>query len=175
MASIPDSVLRSPTAFNASVFRICTPVFANVRDAISGNGAYFAAGRYHAKSAFRIVYTATSIEQAWAEYFGTTLRAGMAAKDLLPVTVFAIEARLSRVLDLTDKAVRKAMGVTLVSLLEGNWAVPQRIGQSAFDAGFEALLVPSKSGAPNLDVLVNNILPGSTFEILNVNKLPLPR
>lgn len=172
MASIPDAVLLSPATFQTTVFRICPPVFANVRDAISGNGAYFAPGRYHTKSAFRIVYTATSLEQAWAEYFGTLRHAGMAVEDLLPVTVFAIETRLSRVLDLTDDSVRNALGVSLDGLLADDWILPQEIGKTAFDVGYEALLVPSKTGEANLNVLVENLLPGSTFEIRNADKLP---
>ncbi|WP_184198245.1 RES family NAD+ phosphorylase [Armatimonas rosea] len=173
MVSIPDSVLANPAQYNGLCYRISAPRYANVRDALSGAGALRVAGRYHERGAFRLVYTATTFEVAQAEYFHTVSRAGFVIADLLPVTIFAITAQLSKVLDLTEDTVLTELGLTS-DLLLGDWVLPQALGQAAKDAGYEAILAPSTHGGVNLNIFVENLLPTSTFEVRNPDKLTLP-
>jgi RES domain-containing protein len=74
----------------------------------------------------------------------------------LPRTIIGIKIKLSRVLDLTNSAVRKRLGIEKKLLIQMGWeyeqevlnqeAVTQVIGRLARDVGFEGILVPSAHG-----------------------------
>lgn len=86
-------------------------------------------------------------------------------------------ANLSRVLDLTDRAVRAQLGVTKADLYapwlldqsRGRFPITQRIGQAAHDERFEAILSPSdahRSGI-NLIVIYPTLLQTSSLTVIS--------
>lgn len=113
---------------------------------------------------------------AYIRYYGLPAQAAM------PRTFVAVKVRLSKVLDLTDGRIRQSLGLSLARMREADWrsdmrrgraSITQVVGQAAFDAGLEGLLVPSAatSGATNLVCFVDNVLSSSRIEIISADEL----
>ncbi len=172
-------LVASERAFEGTCFRCLSPRYANVRDAISGEGSRYAAGRFHVKGAFLIVYTACSLDLALWEYTHTARSRGFDVAQLLPVMLLSLEVKLTRVLDLTDAATRRALKINLPTVRMGSWEISegesatQQIGRLASEAGFEAILAPSAGKRNNLNVLPANLSPDSIFRIINEQELPV--
>jgi len=104
----------------------------------------------------------------------------------LPCITVGIEAKLSRVLDLTDATIRRRLGITKQSMSMPDWekrqnldeqeAFTQQIGRLARDTGFEAILVPSAATrGKNLDVFPDRLLEGSYLRAIDRHLLPPER
>ena len=165
-------------AFSGYCFRYVTPKYSSSLDAFSGAGSLKVSGRFHVKGNFVIVYTSTELKTAEWEYFHTARSAGIDTTFLLPCTVISATVKLSRVLNLTDAKVRRVLKVTLKELCGSTWdgslkeTLTQAIGRFAYEAGFEAVLVPSVGGGQNLNIFRQNLLAASSLEIINADKLP---
>lgn len=179
-----DSALQvlvlSAVSYQGRVFRILTPLYANKRDALSGLGSLPASGRFHAKGAFLIAYTGCTLPQAEWEYSHTARNAGITREESLPLTTLSADAHLSKVLDLTNRAVRRRLKVTQKELSQKAWqassseTLTQAIGRLAHQHGFEAILTPSAGFGNNLNLLPQNYLPDSFVRIIHEDRLPPP-
>jgi RES domain-containing protein len=101
----------------------------------------------------------------------------------MPRVIVSLEARLARVLNLTDSTIRRILGVSRRRLLDEPWrekqkmgreALTQAIGRLGFDAEWEGLLVPSaaRRGGINLIVFPANLdAPASWLRITNKAEL----
>ncbi len=173
-----SALFASAGGYSGYCFRLVKPQHGTRSDTFSGAGSRFASGRFHVKGQFVIVYTGTSLETAQWEYFHTARSVGIDPAFLLPCTAVSAAVTLSKVLDLTDARVRRALQVTLRELRSAGWSGssaetgPQLLGRLAHAAGFEALLVPSAGGGQNLNILRQNLRPGSAVDILNAGELP---
>lgn len=169
-----------PALFDGYCFRVTKPRFGNRCDAFSGAGSLYASGRFNVQGKFLVVYTSCSFEGANWEYTHTARSSNVDLASLLPISTLSVRVQLSKVLDLTSQRVRRALRITLADLRSQDWvsspdeALTQAIGRLAFEAGFEAILVPSAAGSPNLNILPANLLPGSVLEIVNESELPPP-
>jgi RES domain-containing protein len=78
----------------------------------------------------------------------------------------SVTAKLHRVLDLTDLAVLKQLGLQPEDLVVPHWDQTQELGRLAREAGFEALLVPS-AAAPgtNLVLFPDQLDPASSVHL----------
>jgi hypothetical protein len=93
----------------------------------------------------------------------------------LPCTIVGIKVKLSRVLDLTNSKVCRAIGIEKSVLIETDWGKTQIIGRFAKEAGFEAILVPSAVWkGKNLDIFPDGLLPSSQASVVNLDSLQLP-
>jgi RES domain-containing protein len=103
----------------------------------------------------------------------------------MPLVMVAVDAKLSRVLDLTLPDVRRAMRLSLARMLEEDWeeqqkkgeeALTQAVARLAHEHGLQAMLVPSArlKGEKNLVIFPEN-LPAGALKIQNVGKLPEPK
>ena len=160
------------------VFRIMTPLYANKEDALSGKGSRRASGRFHVKGAFLIAYTGCTLPQAEWEYSNTSRNSGITREDSLPLTTLSAEVNFNKVLDLADRAVRRRLKVTKQDLCQSIWStspdetLTQAIGRLAHRHGFEAIITPSAGPGDNLNILPQNLLPGSFVHIINEDRLP---
>ncbi len=160
------------------VFRIMTPLYANKVDALSGEGSRRASGRFHVKGTFLIAYTGCTLPQAEWEYSNTSRNSGIAREDSLPVTTLSADVNFTKVLDLTDRAVRRQLKVTKQDLSQSTWGaspdetLTQILGRLAHQHGFEAIITPSAGPGNNLNILPQNRLPGSFVHIINEDRLP---
>lgn len=170
----------SPEAYSGYCYRCVKPQYSSRLNAFSGEGSRKASGRFHVKGQFILLYTGTTLEAAQWEYFNTARSIGIDTAHLLPVTAIGAEIVLSKVLNLSRADVRSTLKITLKQLQETNWslspdeALTQLVGRLAFEAGFEAMRVPSLGGGQNLNVFRQNLLPGSSLQIVNEAELPAP-
>ena len=102
----------------------------------------------------------------------------------MPYVSVGIRGTLRSALDLTAGSVRKSLGVSLARMRDDGWrkagareSLTQAVGRLAFEAGAEAVVVPSsadREGA-NLVVFPGNLrAPGSRLRIVNRDQLPTP-
>ena len=172
----------SARAWAGTVFRSATPRYATASDLVSGAGARTYGGRWNPPHALAVVYASTTPETALAEALRQARTAGIPDAAVLPRTFAALRVRVGRVLDLTDAAVRKVFGLSAAELVDADWesdnaagveALTQALGRAAFQAGFQALLVPS-AAAPdgaNLVVFPDRLSPRDELYALSAQRL----
>ncbi len=173
-------LVASAEAYSGYCFRCVKPQYSSRLDAFSGAGSRKASGRFHVKGRFNLVYTSTTLEAAQWEYLNTARSIGTDTAYLLPLTAIGADVVLSKVLNLSSAATRNILKITLKQLRETNWSsssqetLTQLLGRLAFEAGFEAMLVPSAGGGQNLNIFRQNLLSGSSLQIINEGELPIP-
>lgn len=103
----------------------------------------------------------------------------------MPRVFVAIEMKLKRVVDLRESNVRQRLHVSNDTMTSIDWRkevkaghlpVTQAIGQAAFEAGVEGLIVPSAAQSDGFNVLAfpKNLKKGSKLQILNADSLGSP-
>ena len=173
-------------SFSMVCYRNVSLQYANRRDIVSAQGSINAGGRFNFKGAFDVLYLSCDLHTCLEETTKSLQRPGFEVAMLLPCVVIGIEVKLRRILDLTNGATRRKLGVTKNSLIATDWeknqniyhqeAFTQQLGRLAREAGFEAIFVPSAvTRGKNLDVFPDRLLPGSSLKIINRSRLPLPK
>ena len=117
----------------------------------------------------RPMYLAEDPEVALLEAHGRFLNT-LGRADIPAFVVFPVQVELSRVLDLTSERILQHLGIEPMSLT-GDWrrqqgqALTQRLGEDAFEAGFEAILYPSARvpGRTNLVLFTAQLAEGDHF------------
>ena len=165
----------SGRAFSGTVYRFISPRFAKPEDVVSGAGGLSASGRWNLKGAYPISYTSLDPETALSETLAHARFFRLPIASSLPKTLVSIDTRLSNVLDLTDGNLRRRLILSSQTIQTHNWrlanqhleeALTQAWGRCFFEAGHEAVLVPSAtSRGKNLIVYPSNVDAKSTFEV----------
>ncbi|CAN5734917.1 hypothetical protein BH11VER1_BH11VER1_08190 [soil metagenome] len=170
-------------AFNSELFRFIHPTYSKAADIIDGAGALHAAGRWNAKGAARLSYTAMTPQTALGEALAHVNYYRLPLVKALPRVLVALRLKAKRVLDLRDGTVRKVLKLSEDTIRELDWraenqkgieAMTQAWGRAFAVAGFEAVIVPSAADIAGANVLVypENLLPGSRFEVESEVKWP---
>jgi RES domain-containing protein len=165
-----------PRPWSGVVFRSASPAYAGSRDLLSGEGVRRYGGRWNPPGSLAAVYASTTPETALAEALAQFRRYGIPDREAMPRVLTALEARLSRLLDLTDGSVRRLLRVSRRRMAGEPWralqergreAVTQAIGRAAFEAGVEGLLTPSAAARKgvNLVVFPEALRPGSSLAV----------
>lgn len=170
------------TLFQGVIVRSTTPKYATETDLVTGEGSRRYGGRWN-PIGVAAVYGSLTPETAMAETLAHHRYFQLPVEAAMPRTFVAIEARLRRVLDLTDGAVRQRLRVSERRLTSADWrrdndagreALTQAIGYAAFMIGFEAIRAPSahdKTGTGNLVIFPENLLKSSWLEVRNPDAL----
>ena len=164
------------------VFRVTDSTYANLRDVTSGEGARQAGARWNPKGSFRTLYFSLTPETALAEVLAHRRSQNVPDAETTPVTLIACHVQVTRVLDLTDRGIRRLLGITVGQVTGEPWravqhggqeALTQAIGRLACEAGIEGLLVPSaaRAKAANL-VLFPDQLTADQLAVVHPEKLP---
>jgi RES domain-containing protein len=111
---------------------------------------------------FRTLYFALDPETALAEVLHHHRSQAVPDAEATPVTLFACRVDVERLLDLTDRRVRRLLGVSLRQLKQlwrptqhaGQEALTQAIGRLARAHGFQGLLAPSARRRAGMNVIV---------------------
>jgi len=183
LLSIISRVEATAVAFKGVLFRACSPEYANLRDLLAGEGARKFGGRWNPPGSFPVVYLAQSMEGAIAETVGVAGHYGFDPATRLPMTLVAVDARLDRVLDLTNAAVRKALKVTIADMhrcpwrdqnIAGNEALTQALGRAAHAAGLQGIRVTSsvRRTLLNVNVFPKNLPGTDNLKIRRADRLP---
>lgn len=167
--------------FEGTAYRSTTPRYATETDAVSGEGSSKYGGRWNPVGLVTI-YASLSLETAMAETLAYARYYRLPVQSVMPRTFIALKVQVQRLLDLTQEQVREALPMTEDSLLRSDWrremvrgeiAITQAIGRAAYDAGLEAILVPSaaQKGGQNLIAFPTAFLRGSHIDVLDADRL----
>jgi RES domain-containing protein len=116
-------------AWRGTLFRLQTVDFPAPEDVLSGEGARGRGGRWN-RPGIATVYGSTTDTTALEECKAHDRYYGVETKG--PRLLVAVEAKLTRALDLTAPAIRRAMGVTLPELGAEDWRKLQAAGKESF-------------------------------------------
>lgn len=146
--------------WSGTFFRFHTVEFPTAKDVLSGEGASWRGGRWNAPG-LATLYGSTTDTTALEECKANDRYYGVETKS--PRLLVAVEARLSRMLDLTRPDTRRAMGVTLTELAAEDWrkllaagreSFTQAIGRAVAAVGGSGLLTRSASAYRGVNVIV---------------------
>jgi RES domain-containing protein len=161
-----------------TVFRFQTVDFPAPKDVLSGEGARQHGGRWNPPgqaTLYGSTKDATALEECKANdrYYGVVTKG--------PRLLVAIEARLTRVLDLTMPAMRRNMGVTLAELASEDWrkllaagreSLTQAVGRAVVASGGSGLLVRSSAVPRGVNVVMfPGINVGDCSEVVGGDRL----
>jgi RES domain-containing protein len=164
------------SSWSGVAYRSVEPGKADPVEILSGQGSFHNGGRWNAPGSFRAVYASLSPELATNETMAYFRYYGFADHEAMPRLMVAIEFKLSRVLDLTARAVRRKLKVTLSEIKAEDWrklqdrgleSLTQALGRAAFADGLEGLIVPSSRvrGGVNVVYLPDNKRRGSAARV----------
>jgi len=162
--------------WRGTIYRSTTPAYAASKDMLSGEGSRRYGGRWNAPGTFPAVYGSLDPETAMAEALAHFRYYGIPLESAMPRIFVAIDVLLSRVLDLRDRQVLRALGVTRARIVHCNWRalgaegerpVTQIIGEAACTVSLEAILVPSsaRNGGSNLVAFPGSLGPAARLTI----------
>lgn len=95
--------------------------------------------RFNAAGEFGVLYVSLDPDTPFRELRRQAERDGSSVLDLLPRTLFALDVKLERVLDLTREEVRARVGISREDLYASDWRACQVVGRDAREAGYEAI------------------------------------
>lgn len=164
--------------WSGTLFRCQTVDFPAPEDVLSGAGAKHRGGRWNPPGVATL-YGSTTDATALEESKANDRYAGIVNRS--PRLLVAVEARLTRVLDLTSAPVRRALGVTLAELTAEDWrklmergqeSFTQTLGRVVFQAGASGILARSAAVVGvNVVVFPGNVGKEESVTVVEGNKL----
>jgi RES domain-containing protein len=130
-ADFQDTLAKHPEwlkAWSGNFFRFQTIDFPGAKDVLSGAGARHWGGRWN-RPGIAAVYGSTTDTTALEECKANDRYYGVESKSAR--LLVAIEAQLTRALDLTDSGIRRTLGITLEELAVEDWRKLSRVGQES--------------------------------------------
>lgn len=167
-AELCDEFLDHPdwfTPWTGALFRFQTVEFPAAKDILSGKGAGDRGGRWNPVG-LRTLYGSTTDTTALEECKANDRYYGIITKG--PRLLVAIEAHLTRALDLTNPEIRRALDITLTELAAEDWrklqaagkeSLAQVLGRAVAETGGSGLLARSAAVRRGVNVA---IFPGIT-------------
>lgn len=170
-----------PTRMEVTAYRSATPEYAQQTDLLTGDGSRLHGSRWNPPG-IAAVYASLAPETAMEESLAHFRYYGIALHAAMPRIFVAIQAKLSKVVDLTQGANRKRLLIAEQRLLECDWRkemasgtapLSQLVGQAASEAGLEALLVRSATDATGRNIVIfpDNLRKASHLSVLSPGKL----
>lgn len=160
------------------LFRFQTVDHPLAKDILSGKGAAWRGGRWNPPGQATI-YGSTTDTTALEECKANDRYYGIVTKG--PRLLVAIEANLSRVLDLTDADIRRALDLSLTELAAEDWrkllaaakeSLTQVIGRAVAETGGSGLLARSSAVQRGVNVAIfPGAGPGDHLEVVEGAKL----
>jgi RES domain-containing protein len=170
--------------WEGTAYRVAATRRANAGDLLAGIGSRLTGGRWTPLGAFPATYLSCDYRTAVEEYLAGNRRRGLPPSAATPFVVTAVDARLTRILDVTDGRVRRRLRVSEHRMLQEPWwdiqargkeAATQAIGRLVRAAGIKGLVVPSSalSGGANLVIFPDNlVIDEDVLDVVNADLLP---
>jgi RES domain-containing protein len=148
------------TPWSGLLFRFQTVDYPYAKDILSGKGAAWRGARWNLPG-YNTVYGSTTDATALEECKANDRYYGIVTKG--PRLLVAIEAQLTRVLDLTDPGIRRSLDLTLTELAAEDWrklqaagkeSLTQVIGRAVAETGGSGLLARSAAVHRGVNVAI---------------------
>jgi RES domain-containing protein len=171
-------------SWSGEVYRSASPRYANKDDLLTGAGSKTAGGRWNPPNSFRTIYTSLDPHTALDEVLAHFVYYRLPIARAMPRVIVALETCFQRILNLTNSAIRRLLGVSERRLRDEPWrtmqkkgreALTQALGRLAFDAGWEGILVSSAASKNGVNLIIfpaNLDAPGSWLQIMRKDDLP---
>lgn len=164
-------------------FRATLPKWMSEPYRNTGVGSVLAGGRWNCRNLFPAIYYSTTAATVAAEADAEAIRQGWPAGAIRPQTRAAFQINVQSLADLTDAAVRKALGISLADISNCDWqteqaagreALTQAVARAAFERLAEGLIVPSVriKGGVNIVLFLQHLRPGSQVTAHHANQIP---
>jgi RES domain-containing protein len=161
------------TRFEGVCFRHSAARYATVDEGTLEASAR-AGGRFNPVGEFGAVYVALDQETALAELERRIERTGLPGKHVRSRMMLRLQARLRKVLDLTDSEVRRRLDLSLEELIGPQWGRAQEVAREARREGYTAIRYPSATGAgQNMAIFLDRLGPEERLKIEEVEELSL--
>jgi RES domain-containing protein len=180
-AELRDEFRAHPEWFapwSGLLFRFQTVDYPLASDILSGKGAAWRGGRWN-PSGLATVYGSTTDTTALEECKANDRYYGIVTKS--PRLLVAIEAQLTRVLDLTHPGIRRALDLTLAELAAEDWrkllaadkeSLTQVLGRAVAETGGSGLLARSSAVHQGVNgVIFPGICQGDRLQVVEGEKL----
>lgn len=174
-----DALLSNSVSIDQRFFRMVNPRWCKDSDIVSGEGGKRDSGRWNVRGICRCSYASKTPETALEESLSRVRHDHLPDEKALPRTLVCIELKASKVLDLTDGAIRQRLKVSLKRMTDSKqWlydnyhnqeSLTQAIGRAAFLADLEAIIVPSAADQPagtNVVIFPDNLLASSQLDVV---------
>jgi RES domain-containing protein len=180
-AGLRDKLIAHPEWFSAwsgTLFRFQTVDFPAPNAVLSGDGARRRGGRWNVRGTAAL-YGSTTDTTALEECKANDRYYGVETKS--PRLLVAIEARLTRVLNLTNPEIRRALGLSLADLAGEDWrkllaagreSFTQALGRAVATSAGSGLLARSAAVRRGLNMVVfPGACEGDHLEVVEGGKL----
>ena len=163
MAELRDQFRAHPgwfTRWTGTLFRFHTVDYPMAKDVLSGKGAAWRGGRWNPPG-LSTIYGSTTDTTALEECKANDRYYGAVTKS--PRLLVALEAHLTRALDLTNAGVRRALDLTLAELAAEDWrklsaagkeSFTQVLGRAVAETGGSGLLARSSAVKRGINVVI---------------------
>jgi len=163
-------------------YRAAGPRRITAAEILSGVGASIAGGRWNPLGVMKVVYLSVKPETALGESVEHFRRNNLPVWKGMPKVVVGVRVSVARSLDLTATGLGGDLPESLAVLMAEDWraimergdeATAQAFGRAAFQAGVQALLVPSKPDPTGVNVLVfpERLTAADALAVLNAEVL----
>lgn len=125
---------------------ICWRHIRHGRDPLAGTGARIQGGRWNPPNSFSVLYLATDKATVAAEFRRLAARQRLSPESFLPRAMYSYDIELTALLDLTDDAVREAVGLTADDLRGDDPSPCQAVGEAAYACRRSGIIAPSATG-----------------------------
>ena len=171
------------SSWEGKVYRFVKPEYSTVADQFAGKGARFADGRWLLRGGRLATYTSLLPETALSEALTANRYFGFPDEKSAPLVFVTAAARLCRVMDLRDGAVRQRLRLSEATIIRTDWradnlagheSVTQAWGWALGELGAEALLCRSAADprGDNLIVFPANLSGKSRLTVFNQIEWP---
>jgi RES domain-containing protein len=168
--------------FDDVIVRSVAIKYAKLNNFYSGVGAAKVGGRWNRRG-LEAIYASLDVSTATEEAYQDFIYRGFSMMLLQPRVVAGAKATLSKVLDLTDTKISRALGFKRSDLVEEDWRKLQKagveswtqaIGRGCYTAKFEGIIAPSarRRGGANIVIFPKQLKNTSTILVLGADQLP---
>ncbi|MEM7259556.1 MAG: RES family NAD+ phosphorylase [Pseudomonadota bacterium] len=168
--------------FNGVIVRSVATRYANRNDFFSGTGAARSGGRWNPVG-LPAIYASLDIRTATEEAYQNFNTFGFPLTAIQPRVTAGARVTLASVFDLSNGAVRRAIGFSKSDLCREDWKAiqengeeswTQTIGKAAAVAGFEGLVAPSARlpQGRNIVIFPKNLANPGQITIIGEDQLP---